>query len=66
MLQRHSLNVDSSPSPPPGDRGVLIIDDYGHWQGARKAVDEHFAALGYRPYLNRLDYTGRLLVKLPA
>src|ERR1700683_4128707 len=21
--------------------GVLIIDDYGHWQGARKAVDEY-------------------------
>jgi hypothetical protein len=23
--------------------GVLILDDYGHWQGARKAVDEYFA-----------------------
>jgi O-methyltransferase len=45
------------------DRGVLIIDDYGHWQGARKAVDEHFATLGYRPFLSRLDYTGRLLIK---
>jgi len=22
--------------------GVLIIDDYGHWQGARRAVDEYF------------------------
>jgi Macrocin-O-methyltransferase (TylF) len=22
--------------------GVLIIDDYGHWQGARKATDEYF------------------------
>ncbi len=22
--------------------GVLIIDDYGHWRGARKAVDEYF------------------------
>jgi len=22
--------------------GVLILDDYGHWQGARKAVDEYF------------------------
>jgi hypothetical protein len=20
--------------------GVLIIDDYGHWEGARKAVEE--------------------------
>ena len=25
---------------PPG--GVLIIDDYGHWAGARRAVDEYF------------------------
>lgn len=22
--------------------GVLIVDDYGHWKGARKAVDEYF------------------------
>lgn len=22
--------------------GGLIIDDYGHWQGAKKAVDEYF------------------------
>lgn len=22
--------------------GVLIIDDYGYWQGSRKAVDEYF------------------------
>jgi O-methyltransferase len=41
--------------------GVLIIDDYGHFQGARRAVDEYFHD---RPVLlNRIDYTGRLLVK---
>ena len=22
--------------------GVLIIDDYGHWEGCRKAIDEYF------------------------
>ncbi len=43
--------------------GVLIIDDYGHWLGARKAVDDYFAAQPIKPLLNRLDYTGRLLVK---
>lgn len=43
--------------------GVLILDDYGHWQGARKAVDEYFAGLGFHPFLSRLDYTGRLFVK---
>jgi O-methyltransferase len=43
--------------------GVLIIDDYGHWQGARKAVDEYFAA-GHGPvFLHRVDYTARLVIK---
>lgn len=44
------------------DGGVLIIDDYGHWQGARRAVDEYFQD---RPglLLSRIDYTGRLAVK---
>lgn len=44
--------------------GVLIIDDYGHWQGAKEATDEYFANLGGpRPFLHRIDYTGRLLIK---
>jgi O-methyltransferase len=40
--------------------GVLIVDDYGHWQGARQAVDEYF---GGRVLLQRIDYTGRLAIK---
>ena len=42
--------------------GVLIVDDYGHWEGARKAADEHLAA---HPalLLSRSDYTGRMAVK---
>ena len=44
-------------------RGVLILDDYGHWLGARKAVDEYFQAPKSKPYLHRIDCTGRLLVK---
>ena len=43
-------------------RGVLIIDDYGHWQGARKAVDEYFREQQRTVYLHRIDYTGRILV----
>jgi hypothetical protein len=46
------------------ERGVLIIDDYGHWQGARQAVDEYFAGLDRVPLLTPLDYTARLAVKL--
>jgi hypothetical protein len=41
--------------------GVLIVDDYGHWSGAKKAVDEYFAANPV--WLHRIDYTARLHVK---
>jgi hypothetical protein len=44
--------------------GVLIIDDYGHWKGARKAVDEYFQKQGIQILLNRIDYTGRIAIKL--
>ena len=40
--------------------GVLIIDDYGHWQGARQAVDEYFQEHRVKVLLNRIDYTGRI------
>jgi O-methyltransferase len=43
--------------------GVLIIDDYGHWQGARRAVDEYFAASAEPVFLHRVDYTARLVIK---
>jgi hypothetical protein len=43
---------------------VLIIDDYGHWQGARRAVDEYLEETGARLLLNRIDTTGRIGVKL--
>ena len=44
--------------------GILIIDDYGHFTGARKAVDEYLAGLGGTFLLHRSDYTGRVLIKL--
>jgi len=43
--------------------GILIIDDYGHWSGSRKAVDEFIKERNLRIFLNRIDYTGRLAVK---
>jgi O-methyltransferase len=43
--------------------GVLIIDDYGHWDGARRAVDEYFEQQNNPLLLNRIDYTGRIAVK---
>ena len=44
--------------------GVLIIDDYGHWQGARKASDEYFAANNIAILLNRIDFSARIAIKL--
>lgn len=43
--------------------GVLIIDDYGHWQGARRAVDEYFESNNIPMLLHRTDYTGRIGIK---
>ncbi len=42
--------------------GILIIDDYGHWKGAKKAVDEYFDNKNFL-FLHRIDYSSRLLVK---
>jgi hypothetical protein len=43
--------------------GVLIVDDYGHWEGARLAVDEFLERTSAPILLNRIDYTGRIGVK---
>lgn len=43
--------------------GVLIVDDYGHWQGARRAVDEYLEREAPGLLLHRIDYTGRSAVK---
>ncbi|WP_217909627.1 TylF/MycF/NovP-related O-methyltransferase [Desulfosediminicola flagellatus] len=44
--------------------GVLIIDDYGHWKGAKKAVDEYFDKNSVEISLHEIDYTGRVAIKL--
>lgn len=41
--------------------GILIIDDYGHWMGAKKAVNEFFAT--DPPRMQEIDYSARLIVK---
>ncbi len=40
--------------------GILIIDDYGHWEGCRRAVDEYLQQHQLNLYLHRIDYTGRM------
>ena len=44
--------------------GVLILDDYGHWQGAKKAVDDYIKENNIKILLNRIDYSGRMAVKV--
>ena len=43
--------------------GVLIVDDYGHFSGAKKAVDQYFSKANVKPLMNRIDYSGRLIIK---
>ncbi|MCW2308641.1 TylF/MycF family methyltransferase [Rhodobium gokarnense] len=52
-------------------QGVLIVDDYGHWQGARRAVDEYFSRSDAQfpdapipPLFHWIDYTGRMAVRI--
>ena len=45
--------------------GVLIIDDFGHWQGCRRAVEEYFRKHQVSMMLNRIDYTGRIGIYYP-
>lgn len=41
--------------------GFLIVDDYGHWNGCKKAVDEFFALQPNAPFFHRIDYTGIMM-----
>lgn len=44
--------------------GVLILDDYGFWQGCRQAADEFFQDHGIRMHLVRVDGSCRVGVKM--
>jgi hypothetical protein len=35
--------------------GVLIMDDYGYWKGARKAADDYFASRGEHPVFEPME-----------
>jgi hypothetical protein len=43
--------------------GVLILDDYGYWAGARQATDRFMVESGVEMFLNRIDITGRIGVR---
>jgi O-methyltransferase len=43
-------------------KGAIMIDDYGHFNGARLAVDQFINTLECKPLILRSDYSGRLIV----
>jgi O-methyltransferase len=43
--------------------GVLVIDDYAYWRGARQAVDEYVAEHEPGLFLIRIDHGARVAVK---
>lgn len=43
--------------------GILLIDDYGHWEGARRAVDQYLSERDIPLLLHRIDYSGRIGIK---
>jgi O-methyltransferase len=60
---KHEL-IHLYPRLAPG--GVLIIDDYGWWRGARQATDEYFAEHPPVPFLVRIDHEGRRVAVKPG
>ena len=48
------------------DGGVLILDDYGAFQGAKLAADQFIAENNLPLFLSRIDVSVRLAVKPPV
>ncbi|MFT3703615.1 MAG: TylF/MycF/NovP-related O-methyltransferase [Agriterribacter sp.] len=45
------------------DGGIIMIDDYGAWEGCKKAIDEFFVDKGIIPLLHHVDFTCRYYIK---
>jgi len=43
--------------------GFVIVDDYGRYEGCRKAVDEFLDRASISAFLHRIDSEGRYLIK---
>lgn len=57
---RHEMN---NLFPQLVQKGIIIIDDYGHWLGAKKAIDEYVDQNKITLFLHKVDYTARIAVK---
>ena len=49
--------------PKVSPRGVILVDDYGHFQGAREGTDKYFNEFSQNILLHRIDYTCRVGIK---
>ena len=38
--------------------GYVVVDDYGHWEGCKKAIDDFFAERKIETSLIKIDYAG--------
>ena len=43
--------------------GVLILDDYDYWGGAKRAIDEYFESIETKPFLFHQGGGGRIYLK---
>jgi hypothetical protein len=43
------------------NNGILIIDDYACWEGAKKAVDEYFSKKKFTMF--KIDFVARFIIK---
>ena len=43
--------------------GFIVIDDYGHWEGCKRATDEFLTSRAINAELIQVDYTGRYFQK---
>jgi len=46
------------------DGGILLIDDFGDWEGSQKATVEYFENNKVRLLLNKVDRAGRICLKV--
>ncbi len=44
--------------------GVIIIDDYGYWKGAKQATDNYLKENKVKILLNRIDHSARIGIKV--
>ena len=49
--------------PKVSPRGVILVDDYGHFQGAREGTDKYFNEFSQNILLHRIDYSCRVGIK---